>query len=271
MVADTLFDRAIAAVPIHGAPGQYAVQFSADWSAPAGPNGGYLAAMVLNAMQAALDEPSRPPRSMTLHYLRPPQPGEGTISVATERAGRTMTTLTARVEQGGKTMVVALAAFGGARQPVLEFAEPMPDAPRVEELKAMPKLEQMPPIAHRFDLHPLRGPYPFTGADRAELGGWARLPEQRPLDALMLAIGTDIWLPPVFLRLTTFAAAPTVELTIHFRHVPPPGTTDDSLHFARFVTHTSAEGFVEEDGWIWSPDGTLLAQSRQLALLVPVG
>lgn len=271
MVADTLFDRAIAAAPIHGAPGQYAVEFSADWSAPAGPNGGYLAAMVLNAMQAALDEPARPPRSMTLHYLRPPQPGAGTISVATERAGRTMTTLTARVEQGGKTMVVAIAAFGAARAPVLEFAEPMPDAPPVAELKAMPKLEQMPPIAHRFDLHPLPGPYPFTGADRAELGGWARLPEPRPLDALLLAIGTDIWLPPVFLRLTTFVAAPTVELTIHFRHVPPAGTTDDSLHFARFVTRTSAEGFVEEDGWIWSPDGTLLAQSRQLALLATVG
>ena len=65
MTADTLFDRAIAAMPVHGAPGQYAVTFSEDWNAPAGPNGGYLAAMVLNAMMLALDEPSRVPRTLT--------------------------------------------------------------------------------------------------------------------------------------------------------------------------------------------------------------
>lgn len=271
MAADTVFDRAIAATPVHAAPGQYAVEFSADWNAPAGPNGGYLAAMVLNAMQLALDEPERVPRSLTLHYLRPPQPGPGTIAVATERAGRTMTTLSARVEQGGKTMVVALAALGASRPSVIEFAEPMPEVPRPDELTPMPKVDEAPPIAHRFDLRPLPGPWPFTGADRAELAGWAQLPEPRELDALLLAIASDIWLPPVFFRLDGFAAAPTVELTIHFRHVPPAGSTTDTLHFGRFVTRTSAEGFVEEDGWMWAPDGTLLAQSRQLALLLPVG
>jgi acyl-CoA thioesterase len=40
---------------------------------------------------------------------------------------------------------------------------------------------------------------------------------------------------------------------------------------ARFSSKTSHGGFFEEDGEIWAPDGTLLAQSRQLALLVPGG
>lgn len=269
MAPDTEFDRAIAATPVHGAPGQYAVTFSADWNAPAGPNGGYLAAMVLNAMMLALDEPSRVPRTLTLHYMRPPQPGEGTVAVATERAGRTMTTLSARVVQGGRPMVLALAAFGESRPAMTEYAVPMPDAPALGELRKLETNDLMPPIAHRFDMWPLRGPRPFSGADRAEIAGWARLPEPRGIDALLLAIATDMWLPPSFLRVTELAAAPTVELTIHFRHVP--AVSDDSLHFARFRTETSREGFVEEDGWIWAPDGTLLAQSRQLALLFPIG
>jgi len=36
---------------------------------------------------------------------------------------------------------------------------------------------------------------------------------------------------------------------------------------ARFASRLSRDGFIEEDGEIWSRDGWLIAQSRQLALL----
>ena len=61
--------------------------------------------------------------------------------------------------------------------------------------------------------------------------------------------------------------APTLELTIHFRGRPPAGEPEHVL--GRVVTQTAARGFMEEEGWIWAADGTLLAQSRQLALIRP--
>ena len=38
----------------------------------------------------------------------------------------------------------------------------------------------------------------------------------------------------------------------------------------RFRTGVVREGFFEEDGVIWVADGTVLAQSRQLAILMPL-
>ena len=64
-------------------------------------------------------------------------------------------------------------------------------------------------------------------------------------------------------RLTALHAAPTIDLTVHFR-APLPYT---GPLVARFTTRLARDGFFEEDGELWTPDGTLIAQSRQLALL----
>jgi acyl-CoA thioesterase len=42
----------------------------------------------------------------------------------------------------------------------------------------------------------------------------------------------------------------------------------DDYVLAVFRSRYASEGFVEEDGEIWSPDGQLLAQSRQLAVML---
>jgi acyl-CoA thioesterase len=78
---------------------------------------------------------------------------------------------------------------------------------------------------------------------------------------------SDAWWPSPLPRLTRPAALPTIDLTVHFRS-PPVG---DGHVLAVFRSSTSAGGFFEEDGELWSRDGVLLAQSRQLALLVEGG
>jgi hypothetical protein len=44
----------------------------------------------------------------------------------------------------------------------------------------------------------------------------------------------------------------------------------DGFVLAVFRTSVATEGFLDEDGEVWAPDGTLLAQSRQLAAILPL-
>ena len=64
--------------------------------------------------------------------------------------------------------------------------------------------------------------------------------------------------------------APTGDLTVHFALPLPPRSDRDpsELCFARTSTHVIHEGFFVEDGMIWARDGTLLAKSRQLAIVL---
>lgn len=58
------------------------------------------------------------------------------------------------------------------------------------------------------------------------------------------------------------AWAPTIEMTTHVRGLPEPGWPR-----CRFATRFISGGMLAEDGEIWDESGTLVAQSRQLALV----
>jgi hypothetical protein len=104
-----------------------------------------------------------------------------------------------------------------------------------------------------------------------EVGAWVGLAEARPIDALSLAFFSDALIPAPFMATGEPAAAPTIDLTVHFRSSMPRGDDPDpyELCFARVTSKLVQEGFFEEDGVIWAADGTVLAQSRQLAILLP--
>lgn len=239
---------------------------SAAWHTPRGANGGYLAALVLRAVMACEPDPERSPRSLTLHYLRPPVEGDVTVSVAVERRGRSLTTLSARMEQDGRLCVLALAALSRDFRSSLTYAAAMPQVPAPDRL-VVPDHERLPPLAHRFATQGAVGFAPFAGGDEALTGGWIAFAddEPSPLDAPALAMLSDAWLPAPFVLVQEPVGAPTIDLTIHFR-ARSEGLTGPAL--AVFRSSTSAEGFFEEDGELWSEDGTLLAQSRQLALML---
>ena len=267
---DTPFDRETAVTKV--GDGRYTATMATSWWVVRGPNGGYLAAVILRALSDAVDDDERRPRSLTVHYASSPTEGDVQLTTSIERVGRSLTTCACRMEQDGKLVALAIAAFSHSRSGP-EFCDiVMPQVPGPESYVPSSRPSDAPPIASRYEIrwaigHP-PGPDVPSGA-RAIAGGWIRLPELRAVDAPLAAAITDGWIPPMFSRVQEPVVVPTVDLTIHFRSdLPHPGLAPDAFVLASFRTTVAAGGFLEEDGEIWAPDGTLLAQSRQLATVL---
>ena len=265
--APTRFD-ADTAVRRIGA-GRYAARIDRGWWVVAGPNGGYVAAILLRALAAEAGDAARSPRSLSIHFVARPEEGPARIEARVERRGRSLSTLTARMTQGDRLVALALAAF----------ALPQPDAGGFSHaaMPAAPPPDACPPLVPRIPLHERYeyrwaiGSPPFSGGSEALCGGWIRLAEPRGLDAPLAAALCDAFPPAVFSALgdaSLTGGIPTVDLTLHFRSpLPGPEAPVADPVLAVFRTRLLREGFLEEDGELWSRDGRLLVQSRQLALL----
>ena len=264
-----VFDRdtAVALEEVSESERLFAAEVSSDWRAGRGPHGGYLAAILLRALIETIADPARSPRSLTIHYARAPKPGLVSIRTVLEREGRSLSTLSARLEQDGALIALVLAAFSVPWSAPELSDLPLPQVEPAEASRDAGTLRAhgAPPFTSHLVLQPRIGSFPFTGSEQPmEIGGWLGLAEPRPIDALSLAFFSDALFSP--------ATSPTVDLTIHFR-ASLPRVTDrdpDELCFARFSTGLLHEGFFEEDGVIWALDGTVLAQSRQLAIMMPL-
>jgi acyl-CoA thioesterase len=146
------------------------------------------------------------------------------------------------------------------------------DMPEVPEPQDAPEVEPAaltPAFFRNFHARWAVGDPPFTRSDRALSGGWIRLADPRVIDAVALAAITDAWVPAVFSRLSQPVPTPTVDLSVHFRRtLPLPDAGADDLYLSIFRAGVAADGFLVEDGEIWSERGELVAQSRQLAVMM---
>jgi acyl-CoA thioesterase len=243
----------------------------AGWETPRGPLGGYVMAIMIRGLELAVDDAERTARSVSMHFLRVPRAGPVTVRARIERAGRSLTSVSGRLEQEDKLIGLALGAWSKPwTGPVFDEA-PMPQVAPPEAKRPIERefpRDNPPAFTQRMSMQHRFGDAPFTGSDHGEVGGWLGLIEDRPVDALTLAVVADAWFPAPWPRLTELAPAPTVDLTIHFR---TPLPLPDALLLGRFRNHVVRDGFFDEDGELWTPDGALVAQSRQLGLLLGAG
>jgi acyl-CoA thioesterase len=263
----TKFDAETALQPV--GPHVYEGRISPDWSIVRGANGGHLAAILLRGMQRAVDEPGREPRSLSVHFARVPKDEPFTVETTIERTGRTVSNVSARMMQNGKLIVLGIGIFSNPRAGP-DFSDlSMPEVAPPDAIDAVVDREDFP-FGRQFDFRPALGDLAVRSV-RAELGVWMRLREHRRVDHLLATQLLDAFAPAVFTKLGQGgggSGVPTVEMTYHYREsLPLPSDEPGSWHLGLFRTLTSRGGFIEEDGWLWSRDGTLIAQARQLAIL----
>ena len=250
------------AVDDHG-NGRFGTQISGAWNIDANPNGGYLAAVAISAMQQV--GPYTDPLTVTVHFLRPATSG-GSAEITAEavRTGRRVSTVRATLAQEGVGRLEVIGSFGQLGEtasPTLTVSPPSLPPPA----ECLPRSAEEQGVVLRLEDHVETRMSADASDHRAETTGWIRFRDGRPPDLLALALFVDAFPPSIFRLLGRVGWVPTIELTVHFRALPVPGWVR-----GRFLTDDLTDGRMIETGELWDADGTLVARSRQLALLVPL-
>lgn len=240
-------------------------EISERWWIIQGPYGGYVTAMLVRALIAAVDDAARLPRSLTVHFLAAPAAGPVEIEATVERAGRSASFVSLRMEQDGAPVALALASAAPWRDGDPGWDDlPAPDVPGPDETPDLVRPPGMPEFTSRYDIRWVEGGGVGHPSGTARNVAWARPRPPAPLDHATVASLADTLVPAAFSRFGRFLIVPTLDLTVHFRApLPAPG----EWLLCAFSSRLAAGGVWEEDGEVWSQDGRLLAQSRQLALI----
>jgi acyl-CoA thioesterase len=247
--------------------GRYDADLAHGWVVGGGVNGGYLLAVLGNAIRAGL--PTKPdPIAVSAYYLSASTPGPARVSTRVLREGGSIATVAADLVQDGEARISALATYGAlgglpddVRTTATEPSMPPPEE-CVPNTMAPPEVLAAAPLLERFDM---RFDPACVGWAVGEPSGdgmlqaWFRLADGREPDPIELLMVVDA-LPPVTFDLGMPGWAPTLELTAHVRAHPAPGWLK-----VRHATRNLAGGMFEEDCEVWDSAGRLVAQSRQLA------
>jgi acyl-CoA thioesterase len=258
------FDHATHAVLL--GDGVYDTAIEDRWDINGNANGGYLLALVANAMREASGRAH--PISVSMHYLAPGPAGPAQTHTEVVKAGRRLATVVASLRRDGKDLVRSIGTFGDidATQGPQSLTIAPPELPAFDDCPTRPVNGPAPlGLSTRLDmrLHPDDTGFARNEPNgRARVRGWFAFADDRPVDTLALLLAADAFPPVMFNLFGMQGWVPTIEFTVHVRAVPAPGPIA-----CVFENHVVQGGYWEEDGAMWDSNGQLVAMSRQLALV----
>src|SRR5262245_9050288 len=169
-------------------PGLYRGRLTDRWNVGAVPNGGYVLAFGMAALKQALPQPD--PLTVTAHYLGPAAPGDAEVAVEVLKTGRQFCSAAAGIKQNGRDVVRILATYGDLSRstgPTHINAAP-PVVPPLDQRWARRDSPMTIEIRNRFE----EGLDETYGASpQAEVRGWIRFADRRPMDTHCLGLIAD--------------------------------------------------------------------------------
>ncbi|MBU0993332.1 MAG: thioesterase family protein [Proteobacteria bacterium] len=238
------------------------VDISPHWSINQVPNGGYLMAILANAMMRVSDKKSSP--IITANFMAKCHPGEAFVSVEKIASSKQFERFHAILFQDGEEKIRALGTFSKESIECVfdRYEDTPPEIAPPEECFQLPVLPDFT-LLERVDmrLDPCcAGWMTGTLVEKSEHKGWIRFREDRPYDILSILLMADAFPPPVFASQGMVAWVPTIELSVNIRNMPQSKWLK-CIFRTRFITC----GLLEEDGQVWDETGSLVAVSRQIA------
>ena len=258
-------------------PGQHAGIYTGHTSPHywnmVGPYGGITAAVLLNAVMqhpALLGEPI----SLTVNYAGAVAAGAFLVSAQPVRTNRSTqhwcVTLT-QTDAAGETQVTttATAVTAARRQTWSASDSPMPAAPAPETLPLMRPPAGSVAWIDSFEMRGIQGGIPTLWDGRESADSltrlWLRDHPARPLDFMSLASLADLFYPRIWLRRALRTPAGTVSMTVYFHADGAQlAATGSGYLLGQAQGQAYRNGFFDQTGQLWNPQGRLLATTHQI-------
>lgn len=255
-----IFDQDISMTKI--GPFNFKATVSNNWSVNGTPNGGYLMAILANAMQQNSNKKSTP--IVTANYISRCMPDEALLNIEEISESIQFNRLQAKLFQNGKEKIRVNGTFADEKNEcTLErYEATTPDIAPLNKcirIPAIPKYTLMDNLDIRLDPE-CSGWLQGKLSDKSEHRGWVKFKNERPYDMISIFLMADAFPPPIFATQGMTAWVPTIELSVNIRYIPETEWLK-CIFRTRFITC----GLAEEDGEVWDQDGNLVAISRQIA------
>ena len=240
------------------------------WNA-IGPFGGWIAAMLLHAVQS---EPTArgDPVALQAQFIGALRQAPFSIHTTCLRQNRTVAFWRSEIRQSRQdgqeevTCAHATVTLSDWRDTFTLADAAMPEAPPAARLAAAaPRRVRTPAFLARYDFRPVTGAMP-QGAPTMDSKVWIRDAEPRTPDARSIAAICDAPFPSIWLRLSEPVMITTIAYNVFFRtSAAGLAAAGDAHLLLDSRCDLGAAGFFDQDTNVWSAAGALLAQTHQLA------
>jgi hypothetical protein len=241
--------------------GLFEVEVPDGWQHGRGAYGGLVVGLLAVAVEAVEDPTVRPIRTLSATLGHPVAAGAATLRVTVGRRGKSLSTLTAQLHQGGVVAAEGLFVCSADRTPTAAVGLLGPPTP--ERWATTPVIEVDAPGVPRFTRHlefRNTGAVPFSGATAPTASGWIRpRTRRRTHDTFELVCLTDAWWPAALCAERT----PVHTATVSFQWSRYATPTGDAPLYHEGRVLAAGGGFFSEERALFTADGALVVLNHQ--------